>query len=357
MSRKSPPLVFSAGPAALEEVRTRGFDAARVGTLAGASGGAKWLVLSQLDRVIVRRVLPALVGPVYLIGTSIGAWRFACYAQADPLAAIERFEEAYLSQTYSERPDRAEVTAKSREILDEIFLDSGVRDVLDHPVLRLNIMTVKSRGLVRTERRAWLAAGLLAAATANAVRREWLGRFFGRVLFYDRRDRPPFFELDDFPMSVVPTSEENLKEAIVATGSIPLVLEAIRDIPGAPPGVYRDGGIIDYHLDFAHSGDDRLALYPHFYSFLKPGWFDKPLKRRQASRSSIDRTIVVSPSPEFVSELPNAKIPDRHDFERMPPDERERAWREAVAACRELADDLEDVLENDRMAERIQPLA
>jgi hypothetical protein len=65
--------------------------------MAGASGGAKWLVLSKLDRVVVDTLVPGLRGPVHLIGSSIGAWRFACYAQRRPLEAIERFEEAYLS--------------------------------------------------------------------------------------------------------------------------------------------------------------------------------------------------------------------------------------------------------------------
>ena len=84
-------LVISGGPSAYRETRENGFSAARVGTLAGASGGAKWLILSQLDRVIAREVLPRLEGPVHTIGTSIGAWRFACYGQSNPEAAISRF--------------------------------------------------------------------------------------------------------------------------------------------------------------------------------------------------------------------------------------------------------------------------
>ncbi|MDH5500456.1 MAG: patatin-like phospholipase family protein, partial [Gammaproteobacteria bacterium] len=84
-------LTFKAGPAAFADIKKRGFAAERIGTLAGASGGAKWLVLSQVDRVIIERLLPRLSGPVHLIGSSIGAWRFACYGQLDPLRAIERF--------------------------------------------------------------------------------------------------------------------------------------------------------------------------------------------------------------------------------------------------------------------------
>ena len=82
----------------MAEVRHNGFAVDQIGTIAGASGGAKWLVLSQLDRVIASRILPKLVGPVHLIGSSIGSWRHACYAQSDPLAAIDRFESAYLDQ-------------------------------------------------------------------------------------------------------------------------------------------------------------------------------------------------------------------------------------------------------------------
>ncbi len=355
-SAKQGSLVFSAGPSALREIRENGFDPARIGTLAGASGGAKWLVLSQLDRVVARRLLPELQGPVHTIGTSIGAWRFACYAQRDPLAAIDRFEEAYLSQTYSEKPDRHEITAKSREILDYVFGEDGVEEVLSNPVLRMHVITCRARNLLSIDKPAALAAGLMTAATANVASRRALGAFFERVLFHDDRDRPPFFELTGFPMRQVAMSSENMKDAILATGSIPMVLEGVRNIAGAPRGTYRDGGIIDYHLDFPHAGEDRLALYLHFYNFIKPGWFDKPLSWRQPSQASIDRTILISPSASFVARLPNEKIPDRHDFENYTPERRVRDWRTAVKACEELADELEEVLDSGRMAERLEPL-
>lgn len=348
-------LVFSAGASALSEIRNTGFDPARVGTFAGASGGAKWLVLSQLDRVIARRVLPKLSSPVHTIGTSIGAWRFACYAQSDPIAAIERFEEAYLSQTYSEKPDRDEISDKSSEILDYVLGDNGAAEILDHPILRMHVLTVRSRRFTSSENPFALAASLLSVATINAASRQSLGAFFERVLFHDQRSEPPFFSLPGFPMQQVALTTKNLKDAILATGSIPLVLRAIRDIHGAPPGLYRDGGVIDYHLDFPHSSDDKLALYLHFYNHLKPGWFDKRLRWRNASPSSVDRTLLISPSPEFVARLPNGKIPDRRDFTTMSPADREKAWRSTVAACRRLADELEEVFEKDRLAERVIP--
>jgi pimeloyl-ACP methyl ester carboxylesterase len=353
---KSHALTFRAGAGALAAIRKHGFDPASIGTIAGASGGAKWLVLSQLDRVILDRLVPQLSGPVHLIGSSIGGWRFSCYAQDDPVAAIDRFEQAYLEQSYSEKPDIHEITAKSREILQYVLGADGPGQVLNSPRFRLHVMVVRARHLAATENRPLLAATLLSAAALNAVSRRSLGLFFERALFYDARDLPPCFDLADFPMQRIALTRDNLEDAIVATGSIPLVLSGVRDIRGARPGVYRDGGVIDYHLDLPHSSAERLTLYPHFYERIVPGWFDKRLAWRRPQAANVDRTILVSPSADFVARLPHGKIPDRGDFQRFTPDERVRIWRQCIAACCEMADEFVEVIEKEQLAARLQPL-
>jgi hypothetical protein len=349
-------LDFRAGPGAMRLVRENGFAAEQIGAIAGASGGAKWLVLSQLDRVIIDRILPRLESPVYLVGSSIGTWRFACYAQRDPAAAIDRFEEAYLEQRYSERPDIDEITERSTEILERVLGDNGARDIVTHPVLRTNVITVRARHIAASEWPPALGAGLMLAATSNIISRRSLGAFFVRSLFYDPRDLPPFFDARGFPLERTPLTEQNLAGSIRASGSIPLVLRGVRDIAGAPNGVYRDGGIIDYHLDLATSPDDKLTLFPHFFDFLKPGWFDKKLAWRRHDARNTDRTILICPSAEFVSRLPNRKVPDRTDFEIMEPAHRRKVWRGVVAACEELADELLDVLDKDQLPARLEPL-
>ena len=333
-----------------------GFDPSKVGAIAGASGGAKWLVLSQVDRVIGERVLPALTEPVHLIGSSIGTWRFACYAQSDPVSAIARFEEAYVEQRYSDRPDREEISQRSAEILDQILGSGGAEEVLTHPVLRSHVITVRSRRLAASERRPVLGAGLLLAATANVLSRKSLGLFFVRSIFSDPRDRAPFHGIGGVPLEQNELTTANLADSIRASGSIPLVLNGVRDIPGAPRGVYRDGGIIDYHLDLPTSPHDKLTLFPHFFEFLKPGWFDKKLDWRTNQAENTDRTVVICPSREFVAGLPNAKVPDRTDFQRMSPALRRRVWRSVIAECERLADDFRDVLEMDRLPGRLEPL-
>ena len=272
------------------------------------------------------------------------------------MQALKRFETGYLEQEYSDNPDAREITDKSREILQSTLGGDCAHDILNNPVLRMNIMTVRSRFLTASERPLLLAAGLMLAATANIVSRRSLGAFFARGLFYDPRDLPPFYNASGFPLHRIELTEKNLVDAILASGAIPLVLNGVRDIDGAPQGIYRDGGIIDYHLDLPVSDADRLTLFPHFFAHMTPGWFDKKLWWRRPATAHTDRTILICPSPDFVARLPNKKIPDRTDFTTMSPALRRQVWRGVVAACEELAEELNDVLEKDQLPARLQPL-
>lgn len=354
--RNGSALLFKAGPAAYRDIRKRGFSEERIGTIAGASGGAKWLVLSQLDKLILERVVPRLAGPVHLIGSSIGAWRFACYGQPKPVEAIECFENAYIEQTFSPGAGAAEITATSRRLLQELLGSDGAAAIVDHRMFRTHILTVRSRFLTASDRRALLAPGLMLAMTANAINRRALGAFFARGLFFDPRDLPPCYGVRDFPIDHISLTSGNVFDAVMASGSIPVVLSGVRGIEGAPPGTYRDGGVIDYHLDLPLADPDRLVFYPHFFDWLTPGWFDRRLGWRKLDPRNTDRTVLVCPSPDFIAALPHGKVPDRTDFVTMTDAQRMQAWRKAVAECRRLADELDDVLERGALAARLLPL-
>ena len=89
----------------------------------------------------------------------------------------------------------------------------------------------------------------------------------------------------------------------------------MHDIPGAPRGAYWDGGITDYHLHLNYgSMPDGLVLYPHFQKTVIPGWLDKALKHRHRATAHLDKVVLLSPRPEWIATLPNAKLPDRNDF-------------------------------------------
>ena len=349
-------LTIKAGEGALGSLKKDGFDISRIGTIAGASGGAKWLSLSQLDRAIINQVMPRLQGPVHLIGSSIGAWRSSCFAQNDPLAAIERFEEAYVEQRYSDTPDIDEISAMSRDIINIVLGENGDDEILANPVFRMHVMAVRSKHILASSNKVLLTAGLITAATLNILSRSTLGAFFERALFYDQRDLPPCIDARGFPLQTIEMTKANLADAVVATGSIPLVLNGIRNIPGAAPGTYRDGGVIDYHLDLPQSRGNRLTLFPHFFDRIVPGWFDKRLTWRRPQPENVYNTILVSPSAQFVATLPNGKIPDRTDFVNFEPQERRRIWRQTIAACERMADEFSELVEKDRLGAHAQPL-
>ena len=89
----------------------------------------------------------------------------------------------------------------------------------------------------------------------------------------------------------------------------------VKDIVGARPGMYRDGGLIDYHFDVDltqvhEDGQTGLTLYPHFSHTPRAGWFDKKLNR-PVDASHYDHTVMLVPSEDFIAKLPYGKIPDR----------------------------------------------
>jgi hypothetical protein len=98
-----------------------------------------------------------------------------------------------------------------------------------------------------------------------------------------------------------------------------------------------------------------LVLYPHFFDRIVPGWFDKALPWRRARGALLARTVFVAPSPEFVRTLPGGKVPDRDDFVSMPTAERQRRWKQAIVACRQRGEELEELMEGSRLADAAQP--
>jgi len=125
---------------------------------------------------------------------------------------------------------------------------------------------------------------------------------------------------------------------------------------GAGPGLHRDGGVLDYHLDLEFGPGEGLVLYPHFYPYVVPGWFDKALRWRRARGPRFDKALIIAPSPELIARLPGGKIPDRDDFYRLPDDERMRAWRQVLSESRRMGDEFWELFSTGRLAERLQPL-
>jgi hypothetical protein len=269
----------------------------------------------------------------------------AAAAFHDPVAAHKRLVYHYSHQTYPDKVDAAYVTRVCRTLVDEI-LDGRAAEPLNNPEYRVSVITVRDIGaLGRTRGSRWREmAGFLLAAGGNVVSRGRLATWLERVVFHDVRDDVAWLRasFDDFASHFVGLNENNFRDALLASGSIPLALQAVNNIADAPAGPYWDGGLIDYHLHLPYQQDPGLVLYPHFIDHIVPGWLDKSLPWRRARGPALENLILVSPTPQFLKRLPNGKLPDRSDFKRYGQNHqaRIRDWTFAIHESERMAEAL-----------------
>ena len=327
------------GQEAARQIGKDGWSADLFSLLLGASGGPKWFILSQLDRLLFGDFLQRSARPLSTLGSSIGSWQHACLAMRDPIAALQRLEQGYLYQHYANKPTAREVSEVSRNILASVLQDTGATDLLQHPRIRSHFITARGRGPAAASSTPLLATGMGVAALGNALSRRLLKLHFQRVVFHSSTEPSPGLALHDFDTHYCSLREDNVAKALHASGAIPFVLTGERDIPGAPPGQYWDGGIIDYHFDLTQYQGPGLMLYPHFSASVIPGWFDKFLPWRQAAIHDVDKLVLLCPSKEFIADLPFGKIPDRSDFSKLDHDARVRYWEQCIQRSAALADE------------------
>lgn len=353
---KFPALTLKAGRRALQRIRERGLQPAEVGILPGAAGGPKALGIQGLDLALFGEWLPRAPRERALIGASIGAWRFASACLPDAAEGLRRLGELYTSQRFGSKASIAEVSRTCRRMLDDLLAGQDAQ-ILANPHYRLNVVVVKSHGLLAHDQRRRLGLGLSSVIADNLLGRPRLARHFERVILHDARSAPPLGELRDFPSRYLPLDSGNLRHALLASGSIPMVMEGVRDIPGAGAGTYRDGGLLDYHLDLPYHGDG-VVLYPHFTDKVIPGWFDKALPWRRSDGERLQDVLLLAPSAEYLARLPHGKLPDRKDFKRYLGDDegRERYWRKAMDESRRLGEEFLELADSGRLAQRLQPL-
>lgn len=376
-------LKIYAGPAARLHLEKHGLAPQAVRTIPAAAGGPKGLILGPLDRFIFGDWLTRSTQPVDVVGASIGAWRMATACLNNATAAFARLEHDYIHQHYAVEPGRsyprpAVISAKFGESLTQ-FYGGRVHEVLGNPRFKLHVVTSRGRHMLGKEHKLATPLGYAGAFFTNAVRRKAMGAWLERVVFSSPAAAVPTalsaplstpmpaslpapmpvslpaplpFATQDYRTRQVALTQANFNPALQASCSIPFVLQAVHHIPGAPRGAYWDGGITDYHLHLQYAAQDGIVLYPHFQKAVVPGWLDKALKWRHGSSHFLDRMVVLAPSPEWVAQLPRAKLPDRQDFAFHGHHFAQRVaqWTTCTSAAQQLADEFASWLDKPDMA-------
>ncbi|MBL4821240.1 MAG: patatin-like phospholipase family protein [Gammaproteobacteria bacterium] len=347
-------LSLYAGPKALKKIQAEGLSSKQFKVMAGASGGPKWFVLYGLDRYLFGEFFADREDTLATLGSSAGAWRLSCLGTSDPVGAIDRLAKLYSTEHYSAKPTPKEITDKARDMLHKVLGPDGGRELVENKIIKQHIITDRCRGLLNVNSKIFLGTALALAAASNLINRRLLSLYFERVVFNNHEHPCELAGLKDIRTVDAKLSEENVYDVLIASGSIPLVLEGERNIAGASAGLYLDGGITDYHLDVPFHGSDGLVLYPHFYPRVIPGWFDKHLLWRKVDKRYYDNVLLVVPSRGFVDSLPYKKIPDRKDFEKLEYSQRVGYWQTVLKESQRLADDFAAMVDSGRGLENIK---
>ena len=341
-------LSIKAGPKAYDILVERGLRKEDVHIIAAAAGGPRWLILYELDKFLYGEWLANKKERLDLIGASAGAWQMACAAQKNPVQALDKLYHYYVNQRYPERPSTQEVSDKSRIITEQLLGENGVQEILESQNRKLHVLTNVAKFNFKDKN---LKFNLLKIALANLFSRKNLNRFIERNVFSTSTIPLIDEEMDIINTTRVALNTQNLPEALLASGAIPLVIEPIRNIKGKNE-VHFDGGLVDYHLNIPYNiPSDGLVLHPHFMNRIIPGWLDKYLPFRKMNSAFHDNTVLIYPSDDFLQTLPRKKIPERQDFEFYfkRDDERIEYWYDITERSKVLVEEFKELLSLDSL--------
>jgi hypothetical protein len=354
------PIKILAGASAYSQIKNNGLSPQHVSAIFGASGAAKWLTIYGLDKAIFSEWLVNSDQPIDLFGTSVGAFKLAAAAQSHPAEAMTQLADAYIHQYYGDDISADKVDIETRRILNAFLNEKNIPEILYNPRFNYHCASVRCNGLLGSHNETLQKLAMIKALFLSMLSRQNLRNTFERTVFYTGNPVNTFSGIDNFTTRYVALNEESLIPAVLSSGSIPAVMHGVTDIAGAKPGVYRDGGLLDYHPLPSNLVDIKqgLILYPHFYTHLTEGWFDKFAPWRKVSGQLLDNTVLIGPSDEYVASLPGGKIPDRQDFYQFKNNDSERVRRWTVAKERssELGEAFIRLAESGDIASVVEPL-
>ncbi len=250
---------------------------------------------------------------------------------------------------------RQDVSDVCRDMLLALIGDRAPH-VVNHPNYHLTVLSVKAQHMFQSDKALPLLVSIAGIVGATAVARKHSRHFMQRVISQPSLGQQFKMQEDAFQTHYQELTETNVSAWLMASASIPGVMSAVQNIPDAPQGSYRDGGLIDYHIDLPFPSKG-IVLYPHFTDSITPGWFDK-LFKRTARPDHQTRTVLLSPSPEYLRSLPLGRLPDRKDFTLKGLDQLQRIklWKQSIAESQRLGDEFLELVEKQRFAEVMHAL-
>lgn len=353
--KSQPVLDIRVGHIARELILKEGLQAQHVDVIPGAAGGPKGIGIQGLDQAIFADFLAQSPKKRLLIGSSIGSWRFASILAWGAKHGTERLAQAYTELSFHKKMTPNDVSQICQDMLCHL-VQGQEQKIVDHPDYHLGVLSVQAQHIFKSDHRIALLASMLGIVGTTAIARKHSKWFMQRVISQPHSEYCFQLSEDDFKTHYQTLTKDNLIDWLMASASIPGVMSAIKDIPNAPKGYYRDGGLIDYHIDLPFNSQG-LVLYPHFTNQIIPGWFDK-FFNRNANPNNQARTVLISPSQAYLDKLPQGRLPDRKDFVQkgLSQTERVKMWQQCIAESHRLGDAFLELVEKQNFPDYFQTL-
>lgn len=352
-------LRIKAGREAYELIKDGGFHLDMISAYFAPAGGPRWLMASGFDLVLLKSKLLGNKQTVLLVGSSAGAWRLAAWLQPEAEASYHRLIDAYIAMPYHRKDTPDAVFHALSDVINAYLPEDALPFALSSKQYRLAVITARTKHLLASDMPwiQWVAMGM--CFVANCLDRSYLAGFAERVVFYTGAKPPDFCFAKGFRGRFAALSEINFRHALLASAAIPLVVAGVHDIYGAPGGVYRDGGLFDYHLTHRYARQKGgVTLFFHHQERIIPGWLDKRLTNRQPTAQSLTNVLMVHPAPEVVAQLPGERIPDRTDYLTYinDPQQRMTNWHQVVTRVAPLGEEFLELVESGKIRDVVEKL-
>ena len=235
-------------------------------TYFGPGGRPRWLATSGFDLTLLKEAALGRRFPVWPWSApprGPGALRLGC-SPARRRATLPFAKPTSRRRTVAKTPPQRSSSPWSA-LSTAILRMTPFPFVLAHKQFRLAVLTSRDEDPVRLGTAVAPETGFITCFLVNALHPALMHRLAERVVFYYGAQTSRFLPAQRVPRPLHPLSETNFKSAVIASGAIPIVVGGVRDIFGAPDGIYRDGGFLDYHInqDYTTRND---GLDPFFSS-------------------------------------------------------------------------------------------
>ena len=199
------------------------------------------------------------------------------------------------------------ITIETNRIIDD-FLDSEAIDqICTNSRFHYHCVSARTTGWLTKDNLNLQKLSMVKAFLLSSMGRERIGNIFSRTIFHTKSIEAVIRKNDNFRTDYVQLNKSNFRPALISSGSIPVIMEAVNKIEGAKAGVHVDGGLIDYHPipKNLSSRNKGFILYPHFYTHLiTEGGLTSFFLGGVCPRDSLKDVIIIGPSSDYVKSLP-----------------------------------------------------